>query len=145
MSLHSAVWRVHCSAVDDIALIESALAWLAGDGVELTREKSKSYHGAPQLILEASITKKRDARDAFVRLGKQTLEELLHNGISSHIDENKILHLRIDIDDLVQGRVRMARGVERKMAAKGRFKIESYPGEKPETVIVNLIKECLES
>ena len=55
------------------------------------------------------------------------------------------LKVRIDIDDLVQGRVRMARGVERKIAAKGRFKIESYPGEKPETVIVNLIEECLES
>ena len=35
MGLHSARWRVHASAVDDVPLIQESLVWLTGDSCEI--------------------------------------------------------------------------------------------------------------
>tara|TARA_B100000029_G_C17537624_1_gene945464 strand:+ start:192 stop:641 length:450 start_codon:yes stop_codon:yes gene_type:complete len=139
MSLHSASWSVHCSAVDDISLIEESLQWLAGEEAEYSRERSKSHHGAPQLSLSASIIRKKAAKQAFSRLGTEVLEALQTTGIESLIDDDKTLHVRLDIDELVRGRVILATGSARKFAAKGRFKIEAYPGQEPVEIVNELI------
>ncbi|HIH80702.1 MAG TPA: hypothetical protein HA303_05730, partial [Candidatus Thalassarchaeaceae archaeon] len=74
MSLHSAVWRVHCSAVDDLGLIENALLSLSNGQGEVIHEKSKSYHGAPQTLLELTISRKKNAKESFLSLGREVLE-----------------------------------------------------------------------
>ncbi len=142
MSLHSASWSVHCSAVDDISLIEESLLWLAGEEAEFSRERTKSHHGAPQLTLSASITRKKAAKQAFARLGDESLAALQKNGIESLIDDDKTLHLRLDIDDLVRGKISLATGPSRKFGVKGRFKIEVYPGQEPVEIVNQLIADA---
>ena len=139
MSLHSASFSVHCSAVDDISLIEESLQWLAGPEAEFIRERSKSHHGAPQLTLSANITRKKTAKEAFTRLGSVALTSLQQGGLAELIDDDKNLHVRLDIDELVCGRVSIARGQSRKFAVKGRFKIEAYPGQQPLEIVNELI------
>lgn len=141
MSLHSASWRVHCSAVDDISLIEDSLHWLAGEEAEFSRERSKSHHGAPQMTLWADISRKKAAKQAFSNLGPSVLTQLKNNGIEQLIDDDKILHIRLDLDELVRGRIGLATGSARNFAVKGRFKIEAYPGQEPVEIINDLIEK----
>ncbi len=143
MSLHSAVWRVHCSAVDDLNLIEKALLSLSKGKGEVIQEKSKSHHGAPQTTLELTITRKKHARESLLGLGREVLENLIEGDITTFIDEDKTLHLRLDIDELVQGNMKIATGSSRKIGVKGKFKIEAYPGQNPEEIVLSLITDNL--
>ena len=95
MSLHSVSWRIHCSAVDDLETIEQAMKQLSAVKTELIREKSKSYHGAPQTILEMRINNKKAAKHSFLLLGDEVLNQLVENGLNSHIDDDKVLHLSL--------------------------------------------------
>ena len=143
MSLHSAVWRVHCSAVDDLDLIENALLSLSNCKGEVIHEKSKSYHGAPQTTLELTISRKKNARESFLGLGREVLQNIIEGDIATYIDEDKTLHLRLDIDELVQGNMKIATGGSRKIGVKGKFKIEAYPGQNPEEIVLSLVSDYL--
>jgi RNA binding exosome subunit len=129
--------------VDDLSLIEDSMQWLAGEGAKISRERSKSHHGAPQILIEASIDRKKGAKQAFLRMGAGTLSDLRSAGIADLIDEDKTLHVRIAIDELVQGRISLATEKTRKFAVKGRFKIESYPGQEPVEILNQLIDDIV--
>ena len=103
MSLHSVYWRIHCSAVDDLEIIESAMSQLSPVKTEITREKSKSYHGAPQIILAMKINNKKAAKQSLQSLGKDVLNQLVSNGLESQIDDDKIFHVRLSLSSLVNG------------------------------------------
>jgi RNA binding exosome subunit len=76
-------------------------------------------------------------------MGAGTLSDLRSAGIADLIDEDKTLHVRIDIDELVQGRISLATEKTRKFAVKGRFKIESYPGQEPVEILNQLIDDIV--
>ena len=141
MSLHSVYWRIHCSAVDDLEIIESAMTQLSPVNTEITREKSKSYHGAPQIILAMKINNKKAAKQSLQSLGKDVLNQLVSNGLDSYIDDDKIFHLRLSLSSLVNGDILLAEGSEWKSAVKGQYKIEAYPGQKPSEVLLDLISK----
>lgn len=141
MSLHSVYWRIHCSAVDDLEIIESAMSQLSPVKTEITREKSKSYHGAPQIILAMKINNKKAAKQSLQSLGKDVLNQLVSNGLESQIDDDKIFHVRLSLSSLVNGDTLLAEGSEWKSAVKGQYKIEAYPGQKPSEVLLDLISK----
>ena len=141
MSLHSVYWRIHCSAVDDLEIVESAMSQLSPVKTEITREKSKSYHGAPQIILAMKINNKKAAKQSLQSLGKDVLNQLVSNGLESQIDDDKIFHVRLSLSSLVNGDILLAEGSEWKSAVKGQYKIEAYPGQKPSEVLLDLISK----
>ena len=141
MSLHSVYWRIHCSAVDDLEIIEAAMSQLSPVKTEITREKSKSYHGAPQIILAMKINNKKAAKQSLESLGKDVLNQLVSNGLESQIDDDKIFHVRLSLSSLVNGDILLAEGSEWKSAVKGQYKIEAYPGQKPSEVLLDLISK----
>lgn len=141
MSLHSVYWRIHCSAVDDLEIIESAMSQLSPVKTEITREKTKSYHGAPQIILAMKINNKKAAKQSLQSLGKDVLNQLVSNGLDSNIDDDKIFHVRLSLSSLVNGDILLAEGSEWKSAVKGQYKIEAYPGQKPSEVLLDLISK----
>lgn len=141
MSLHSVYWRIHCSAVDNLEIIESAMSQLSPVKTEITREKSKSYHGAPQIILAMKINNKKAAKQSLQSLGKDVLNQLVSNGLESQIDDDKIFHVRLSLSSLVNGDILLAEGSEWKSAVKGQYKIEAYPGQKPSEVLLDLISK----
>ena len=108
---------------------------------EITREKSKSYHGAPQIILAMKINNKKAAKQSLQSLGKDVLNQLVSNGLDSHIDDDKIFHVRLSLSSLVNGEILLAEGSEWKSAVKGQYKIEAYPGQKPSEVLLDLISK----
>ena len=143
MGLHSATWRVHASAVDDLGLLEGSLRWLAGDGCELTTERGKSWHGSPQTIIQARISRKKAARESLARLGGAALASLVEEGLAKRIDEDKVMHVRVDLAKLVQGEVRLSPDGHSGATAKGQFKIGAYPGSDPADVMNDTIRSLL--
>ena len=141
MSLHSVSWRIHCSAVDDVEIIESAMSQLSPVKTEITREKSKSYHGAPQIILAMRINNKKLAKQSLQSLGKAVLNQIVTNGLESQIDDDKVFHVRLSLSSLVNGEFLLAEGSEWNSAVKGRYKIEAYPGQKPSEILLDLISK----
>ena len=141
MSLHSVSWRIHCSAMDDLEIIQSAMKQLSAVNSEVSWEKSKSYHGSPQTILEMRINNKKNAKQSLELLGKSLLNQLVENGIESQIEDDKIFHIRLSLSSLVAGKLRLAEGSEWTSAVKGKYKIESYPGQDPGEVLLELISK----
>ena len=141
MRLHSVSWRIHCSAMDELEIIQSAMKQLSAVNSEVSWEKSKSYHGSPQTILEMRINNKKNAKKSLELLGKSLLNQLVENGIESQIDDDKNLHIRLSLSSLVAGKLRLAEGSEWTSAVKGKYKIESYPGQDPGEVLLELISK----
>ena len=127
--------------MDDLEIIQSAMKQLSAVNSEVTREKSKSYHGSPQTILEMRINNKKNAKQSLELLGKSVLDQLVENGIESQIDDDKNLHIRLSLSSLVAGKLRLAEGSEWTSAVKGKYKIESYPGQEPSEVLLELISK----
>ena len=126
MSVHRGEWRVHASAVDDIRVIEDSLTWLCGDGVSISTQKEKSTLGAPMYTISTSMTAKQSML-SLARLQRKSIEKILESGVDSRIDEDKFLHLRIDLAALSMGKGQVSLDKDT-MVAKGRFKLEVYPG-----------------
>ena len=145
MGLHSATWRIHASAVDDLNLLKESLRWLTGDDCNLTVEKDKSWHGSKQTVLEAATKRKKTALKALAKLGDEALERLLDEGISRRIDDEKVMHVRIRLSNLARGEIVLISEDDTVSVAKGQFKIESYPGNEPSDVITETILSLLNS
>ncbi len=122
MSVHRGEWRVHASAVDDIRVIEDSLAWLCGDGVSISTQKEKSTLGAPMYTISAIMTAKQSIF-SLGRLERVSVEEILDSGVESRIDEDKFLHLRIDLAALSRGRGG-SNSRQGRNGCEGRFKLE---------------------
>tara|TARA_B100000965_G_scaffold236464_1_gene198150 strand:+ start:134 stop:562 length:429 start_codon:yes stop_codon:yes gene_type:complete len=142
MGLHSVSWRVNVSALDQIKLIEDSLKWIAGEKSSIEITKEKSFHGAEQFIIVAKNMKKKDSRESLEKLGKDVLKELLEN-IQLRIDEDKNFYVRLKLSELVKGEISLADRDTISSTVKGKFKIESYPGDSTIDVISNLIKELI--
>ena len=127
--------------MDDLEIIQSAMKQLSAVNSEVTREKSKSYHGYPQTILEMRINNKKNATQSLELLGKSVFDQLVENGIESQIDDDKNFHIRLSLSSLVAGKLRLAEGSEWTSAVKGKYKIESYPGQEPSEVLLELISK----
>tara|TARA_B100001540_G_scaffold180209_1_gene158958 strand:+ start:836 stop:1225 length:390 start_codon:yes stop_codon:yes gene_type:complete len=127
--------------MDDLEIIQSAMKQLSAVNSEVSWEKSKSYHGSPQTILEMRINNKKNAKKSLELLGKSLLNQLVENGIESQIDDDKIFHIRLSLSSLVAGKLSLAEGSEWTSAVKGKYKIESYPGQDPSEVLLGLISK----
>ena len=127
--------------MDDLEIIQSAMKQLSAVNSEVSWEKSKSYHGSPQTILEMRINNKKNAKKSLELLGKSLLNQLVENGIESQIDDDKNFHIRLSLSSLVAGKLRLAEGSEWTSAVKGKYKIESYPGQNPSEVLLELISK----
>mgnify|MGYP001352191436 FL=1 len=143
MGLHSVSWRVNVSALDQSELIQDSLKWIAGEKSSIEISKDKSFHGAEQYTIVAKNMKKKDSRKSLERLGEGVLKELLENNIQLRIDENKNFYVRLKLSELVKGEISLAEKNTVSSTVRGKFKIESYPGDSTIEVISNLIRELI--
>lgn len=143
MGLHSVSWRVNVSALDQSELIQDSLKWIAGEKSSIEISKDKSFHGAEQYTIVAKNMKKKDSRKSLERLGEGVLKELLENNIQLRIDENKNFYVRLKLSELVKGEISLADKNTVSSTVRGKFKIESYPGDSTIEVISNLIRELI--
>ena len=63
---------------------------------------------------------------------------ILENGLDCRVDEGKFLHVRLKLEKLVQGKGGVAQD-SHESVAKGKFKLEVYPGQDSIEVAENLL------
>ena len=143
MSMHGATWRVHTSSLDDVELIQDAISWIAGDESTISIDKDKSIHGAIQKAIIAKVDRKSGAIESLERLGIEILQELLDDDLGMRIDDDKNMHIRIDVANLVQKKISISKTDAKKLVAKGIFKIECYPCDDPVIVLSKLINNII--
>jgi RNA binding exosome subunit len=64
--------------------------------------------------------------------------------LENRVDDSKYLHVRLELDKLVSGEICLANKNTTSATVKGRFKIESYPGDSVIEVISNLIETLID-
>ncbi len=143
MGLHSVIWRVNTSALDNMELVEESLKWISGENPKINKIKDKSFHGAQQFSITAQIMKKKQSINSLKNLGEVVLKQILEDGIENRVDDSKYLHVRLELDKLVRGEICLANKNTTSATVKGRFKIESYPGDSEIEIISNLIETMI--
>tara|TARA_B100000686_G_scaffold117748_1_gene124937 strand:+ start:2770 stop:3144 length:375 start_codon:yes stop_codon:yes gene_type:complete len=122
-------------------LITESVKWLCGLKEGVSVNKVKSALGATMYTIECKMGAKH-ARNSLGRINGDSLSSILV-GIDSLIDEDKILHIRLDLGRLVMGEG-VVIGDDIGTVAKGRFKLEVYPGQDPSSVAMELIEDLVE-
>ena len=143
VGLHGGEWRIFASAVDESLVIEDALSWLSGGECEVIVQKEASTLGAPM----QTIIVKLGSKQALLSLGmldKESIRLMLNSGLGSRIDDDKFLHVRLSLAHLVRGRGILAHNSEDPVA-KGKFKLEVYPGQIPIDVAENVLEGLIEN
>jgi len=141
MGLHGGEWRTHASAVDDCELIIDSMRWLSGEESEITTHREKSALGAPMQTICVKMKAKQSIK-SLQRIDDGSLKNLLENGISQRIDEHKFLHIRLNLENLVQGEASVINNPE-EVVIKGKFKLEVYPGQEASLVAEELISRLV--
>ena len=93
--------QTFCYATERQDLIEDTLKELLGD-IEFEEEICESEHGNSMMILETRITKQREFKELFGRLGDDILDYILED-IENRVDDDDIFYLRLDKQKAVQG------------------------------------------
>ena len=126
MGIHHISWQSTASGVEDEYIHASALSWLVGNEEAVEIERMNSYHGSPIHLVTAELKRRGQATKSLSRLGKEALE-FLELQFDKIIDEDNVIHIRLDLHDLLAGKVTIT-GPGEKPTVKGRAKLEVYPG-----------------
>ena len=141
MGVHRLELRAHCSAIDDLAVIRSAIKKLVGDDTTIIEKSDKSWHGGPQTNFSLEITRKKDVRFVISQLGNQCLTTLLEGDILSRIDDRNIIHLRLSLAEFCCGKIEISESRKREPCIKLNIKLEVYPGQSVNDIAI----ECLQN
>lgn len=125
--MHHITWITTASGVCDAKVIADAMCWLVGDSEAISLEQSKSHHGTTIHLIEASFKRSGKATKSLSRLGPIALDLLIEE-ITERITENNELHIRLDLLELIAGRIRITKP-GRRATVKGKTKFEVYPGD----------------
>ena len=129
--------QTFCNATERQDLIEDTLKELLGD-IEFEEEICESEHGTSMMILETRMTKQREFRDVFYKLGNDILDFILED-IDNRVDEDDIFYLRLDKQKAVQGIYEVAHHGD-VISIFG--KIQAHPARKE--VAVKVLKSFIE-
>ncbi|MBR4504804.1 MAG: exosome protein [Candidatus Methanomethylophilaceae archaeon] len=117
--------QTFCYATERQELLEETMAELIGSD-EFTEDISESEHGDTMLILEARLTKQKEFRALFSRLGPEILSWIKED-MPNRVDEDCIFYMRLDKQKAVQGIYEVAHhGDVIAITAK----IQSHPAKK---------------
>lgn len=142
VGLHHITWRATGSAVSDVGALVDALAWLVGDADDVKTDKSSSYHGPDLTLVSATTANKRRAVRSFARLGASNIRSLV-GVMEQQMDEENVLHVRLDLDALINGEVVLASD-HKAPTVKGQAKFEVYSGQPAQEQRMATFNEALE-
>jgi|TARA_B100000287_G_scaffold123276_1_gene115209 RNA binding exosome subunit len=127
MGVHHVSWQSTASGLEDEYIHAAALSWLVGDEDAVEIERMNSYHGSAIHIVTAKLKRRGQATKSLIRLGLDVLQQL-KSELSNRMDDENVIHIRLDLLELIAGRVVLAPPGERR-TIKGRAKLEVYPGQ----------------
>lgn len=116
MRFHWLRARALVHATEDEPRVQATLLWLAAqDGdpkayARIQRQRTKGHYGNEILVLETTL-KKRDAEAALARiLGDEGVRQAVADSLLRRLDEENVLHMRLDKQAAVQRRLALGEG-----------------------------------
>jgi RNA-binding protein len=119
--------RTYCHATEDEARVEAALAFACLQGTTL-REPFEGQFGNPLVRLSRRMEDRESIRliwEGWVAAG---LPDQIRDDLDARVDDEGILHFRIDKQSAFEGRLELAKDAD---AIDVRLKMIAYPA-KPE-------------
>ncbi len=117
--------QTFCYATEMKELLEEVMEELLGDA-EYSEELTESEHGNTMTILEARLTKQRQYRELFERLGPDIRSWILED-MDNRVDDDCMFYIRLDKQKAVLGTYEVAHHGD-VIAVTG--KIQSHPARK---------------
>ncbi len=141
MGVHHVSWQSTASGLEDEYIHAAAIAWLVGDEDVVEIERMDSYHGSPIHLIKAELKRRGPATKSLSLLGAEVLE-LIKNELELRMDENNVIHIRLDLLDLLAGKLTLTTPGSR-ATVKGKAKLEVYPGNEPIDVAMATLNEAI--
>jgi RNA binding exosome subunit len=142
MGVHHISWHSTASGLEDELVVADALAWLVGDQEAVSIEGTTSFHGPSVHLVTAVLERKGPATHSLSRLGAEVLSQI-ENELDSRMDEENVIHIRLDLLDLLAGKVSLTTPGERP-TLKGRTKLQVYPGDDPNEIAIETLTKARE-
>ena len=117
--------QTFCYATERKEILEEVMEELLGDA-EYSEELTESEHGNTMTILEARLTKQRQYRELFERLGPDIRSWILED-MDNRVDDDCMFYIRLDKQKAVLGTYEVAHHGD-VIAVTG--KIQSHPARK---------------
>ena len=140
MGVHHVYWQSTASGLEDEYIHAAALGWLVGDDEAVSIERMNSYHGSPIHLITAEIKKRGKATKSLSILGVDVLNSL-KSELTNRLDENNVIHIRLDLLDLLGGKLTLTSPGDRP-TVKGKAKLEVYPGSEAIDVAIETIDKA---
>ena len=134
-------WKSTASGLEDEYIHASALSWLVGNDDAVDIERMNSYHGSAIHIISAELKRRGQATKSLARLGEEVLCQL-KSELTSRMDEDNVIHIRLDLLELLAGRISLTVPGDRP-TVKGRAKLEVYPGNEPMDVAEETLNDAI--
>ncbi len=115
--------RTFCHATEDPSKVKQALEFVLPGG-ELTENRTTGHYRNPIIVFETKTEKKSDAVEFWKRIVESVPSERMVHDLETLIDENCILHARLDKQKAYLGKIEM---VKHEDVISVSSKIESYP------------------
>ncbi|MDP6869392.1 MAG: RNA-binding domain-containing protein [Candidatus Poseidoniaceae archaeon] len=141
MGVHYIAWHATASGVEDEFVIADAMSWLVGNNEIVEIEETSSYYGSNLHVITAELKSKGAATKSLQRLGPDALEEILST-LEQRIDDEKTIHIRLDLHDLISGKINLA-DVGNRPTIKGKTKLQVYPGDDVLEVANKTLKKAI--
>jgi RNA-binding protein len=119
--------RTYCHATEDEARVDAALAFACPAG-QTVRDPFEGHHGNPLVRLSRRMEDRESIRliwEGWVAVG---LPDRIRDDLDARVDDEGILHFRIDKQSAFEGRFELAKDAD---AIDVRLKMIAYPA-KPE-------------
>lgn len=117
--------QTFCYATERKELLEEVMEELLGDA-EYSEELTESEHGNTMIILEARLTKQKQFRQLFEKLGADIRGWIIAD-MENRIDEDCVFYMRLDKQKAVQGEYAVAHHGD-VISITG--KVQSHPARK---------------
>lgn len=128
--------QTFCYATERKELLEEVMEELLGDA-EYSEELTESEHGNTMTILEARLTKQKQFRQLFEKLGMDIRTWLVED-MDNRVDEDCVFYMRLDKQKAVEGVYEIAHHGD-VISITG--KVQSHPARKE--IAVRIMDEFL--
>jgi len=132
LPIHWIMARVYCQATEEAERVVQALD-TAIPGATETREKLEGEFGNPVLVITRRVDRSEGIRSVWDRWQAANVVQGLREGLESRIDEDGVLHFRIDKQAACAGGLTPARGAD---AIDIQVKLKAYPAKREEILKV---------
>ncbi len=120
--------RTFCQATEDEPRVEAALAAVLPGGA-VSKDRLTGQFGNPVVVLSRRLSSAEDLRAAWRRWEEAGILEGLRTDVDARIDEDGVLHFRLDKQEAAEGRIRLLRDGD---AIDVQVKVKAYPAKAEE-------------